>query len=407
MMEDPLHPQEEEEDFAHVPFDDDEEEEDQRHLAGSGAPNDDSLLQLSLQGGGAEISGLDTSGLLLSSGLDDSREEPDTAGNKRAAEGDTKRKRRKRRKIVVDNNSTELSTDHIRAMLSDTSDIVKRQVHPADITDDDDEEKRGNAGAAAKIVPILTQPFLADDGHLHPILAGLWRENFYGAMDQPCPFEKLDDDDVEQARKAAPFQDNEEEASQSDMEDQQRHRPNNNGDDSQMMMDEEEDFPAPELDDEEEEDMAPILDDSEEDEVHHHHRRHGDSELGDLGLVNELQIDSEDEEDEENREAVGEHTGTTKWHKHTVKVLKLLQSRIQPSEGGSNLDQDHEAEAKPTSLEFGELAKNVNRRTAASCFMECLQLKTWDFIDLAQDDEYGPIVISGGPRFQEAPPNDA
>ena len=34
------------------------------------------------------------------------------------------------------------------------------------------------------------------------------------------------------------------------------------------------------------------------------------------------------------------------------------------------------------------------------------QLKTWDFVELAQDEEYGPIIISAGPRFLEAPPND-
>jgi len=35
------------------------------------------------------------------------------------------------------------------------------------------------------------------------------------------------------------------------------------------------------------------------------------------------------------------------------------------------------------------------------------QLKTWDFLELAQDEEYGPITISAGPRFHEAPPNEA
>jgi hypothetical protein len=350
-------PQEEEEvDFAHVPFDEEEEEE-QQPANGAGAANDDSLLRLSHEGGGADISGLDTSGL---SGLDESREEQDAAGSKRAATETPKRKRRKRRKVVIDNDSTELSNEHIRTMLADTSDIVKRQAHPADVDDEDTKDSR----AAAAFVPILTQPFLADDGHLHPELAALWKNSFYRALDQPCPFEKrVDEGDVEQVRQAPNQDHNDEEASRSDMEDNVA-MPN------KEMEEEEEpdDFPAPDFDQEEEEDqVAPAFDDSEQEEDIVHHHMDGDG-LGDLGLVNELQIDSEDEDDEENREAVGEHTGT-KWHKHTVKVLKLLQSRLRAPEGE---DLDEEEEEKPTSLEFGELAKNVNRRTAASFFMECL-----------------------------------
>jgi hypothetical protein len=354
-MMDDLNPlrqdEEEEEDFAHVPFDDEEEEE----QPAAAAANDDSLLRLS-HGGGTDISGLDTSGL---SGLDESREE-DATNSKRAATETPKRKRRKRRKVVIDNNSTELSNEHIRSMLADTSDIVKRQVHPADIDDEEGKDSR----AAAAFVPILTQPFLADDGHLHPELAALWNDNFYRALDKPCPFEKREDEgDVEQVRQA-PNDPNDEEASRSDMED---NGPVPTMDDQEMEEEEPEDFAAPQLDEEEEEDnLVTGFDFEEEEEVIHHH---GDGDgLGDLGLVNELQIDSQDEDGEENREAVGEHTGT-KWHKHTVKVLKLLQSRMRATDAE---DLDEEEEEKPTSLEFGELAKNVNRRTAASCFMECL-----------------------------------
>ena len=124
------------------------------------------------------------------------------------------------------------------------------------------------------------------------------------------------------------------------------------------------------MDDEEKEDIASALDDSEQEDAAHLH--HGDEELGDLGLVNELQINSEDkDEDKKNQEDVGERTGT-KWHKHTVKVLKLLQSRLRAPEDNENEDDEDEETIKPTFLEFAELAKNVNRRTAASCFMECL-----------------------------------
>jgi cohesin complex subunit SCC1 len=128
-----------------------------------------------------------------------------------------------------------------------------------------------------------------------------------------------------------------------------------------------------------------------------------DTEFGDLGLVNELQIDSEEEDDDENREAIGEHTGN-KWHKHTVKVLGLLQKRMRPPEVD---DEDEEGNTKPTELTFQQMSQNCTRRTAASVFFELLQLKTWDFIELDQPEAYGDIDISAGVRFQEAPPNRA
>ena len=121
-----------------------------------------------------------------------------------------------------------------------------------------------------------------------------------------------------------------------------------------------------------------------------------------MGLVNELQIDSEEEEedddDDEHREAIGDASSTaTKWHKHTVKVLELLQKRMKP-------EQDTTLEL-PTSLGFDQISQNCTRRTAASVFFEMLQLKTWDFIELEQPEAYGDISISAGVRFQETPPN--
>lgn len=322
-------------DFAHVPFDDEEEEEDQPAVH----PNDDSLLQLSASGA-ADISGL------ASPGLDDSREE---SSLKRAAESAVKRKRRKRRKVVIDNDNTELTNEHIKSMLADTSDIVKRMRHPADVDDDEDEAEKANKVA---FVPIVTRPFMADDGHLHPQLVALWQDSFHRALDRPCPYERQENtEDVEHARQAA--QDDEEASKTSDLMDQGP-VPNLNDEEEEEEPD---DFAPPPMDDEEEEEdpiNPPMDSDSEQEE----------NLIGDLGLVNELQL-AEDEE-EEDREAVGEHTGT-KWHKHTVKVLKLLQNRMRPQD-----QEDEEGEEKPAALEFGDLAKNVNRRTAASCFIECL-----------------------------------
>jgi cohesin complex subunit SCC1 len=132
-----------------------------------------------------------------------------------------------------------------------------------------------------------------------------------------------------------------------------------------------------------------------------------DTEWSDLGLVNELQIDSEadeeDDDDDEHREAIGDSSSTnSKWHKHTVKVLELLQRRMRSDEQNDN---DDEGEQKPTVLQFQQISHNCTRRTAASVFFELLQLKTWDFIDLEQPEAYGDISIAAGVRFQEAPPN--
>ena len=52
----------------------------------------------------------------------------------------------------------------------------------------------------------------------------------------------------------------------------------------------------------------------------------------------------------------------------------------------------------PEQVRFGELTKNVvSRRNTASVFFEMLQLKTWEIIDLDQDEAYnGDITISPG-----------
>jgi cohesin complex subunit SCC1 len=113
----------------------------------------------------------------------------------------------------------------------------------------------------------------------------------------------------------------------------------------------------------------------------------------DLGMVNELQVEDEGDDDE-TRQALGDKEGTAqKWHQHTVKVLQMLQRTIGD-------DNEHVQE-----VSYDALSKNCSRRTAASVFFELLQLKTWDFIEIDQQDPYGDIEISAGVRFQEAPPN--
>ena len=56
----------------------------------------------------------------------------------------TKRKRRRRR-IEIDNEQTELLSEHIKAMLRNTSDIVKQnRIHPADYVLPEENEEEGD-----------------------------------------------------------------------------------------------------------------------------------------------------------------------------------------------------------------------------------------------------------------------
>ena len=45
------------------------------------------------------------------------------------------------------------------------------------------------------------------------------------------------------------------------------------------------------------------------------------------------------------------------------------------------------------SVSFEELTAGANKRTAAACFLEILQLKTWDYVDTIQKSPYAPIAI--------------
>lgn len=437
---------EEDVDFANVPFEDDADE---AAMAMDTTPDQqpprDSSLLLHLSD---DVSALETSATIgFGAGIEDSSmtgKRKSTMTNEGDKDNDNDEttdappqriKRRKRRKVIIDNDATELSNEHIRDMLADTSDLISRQPHPADsvMREDYDEEDVDDANQNKDrsqrqedkgfVVPSLTQPFLADSGYLHPSLTRLWKQNFYRALDLPCPFETIElHDDVEQVLQEQQPQDQQamgdEGEENSDMERSSLMQAGSDdkkddaGDENELEPPD--DFVPPPMDEEgeEEEEDGPIVpnldDDSEQEQVVPHRATGRSSSIGDLGLVNELELEDEDEDDiddPEQREALGEHVGN-KWHKHTVKVLKLLQSRLRTLDSDEDDDEEQEA-SKPTFLEFGELAKNVNRRTAASCFMECLQLKTWDFLELVQDEEYGPITITAGPRFHEAPPNEA
>ena len=52
------------------------------------------------------------------------------------------------------------------------------------------------------------------------------------------------------------------------------------------------------------------------------------------------------------------------------------------------------AGASGGTVQFSELTAGVNRRSAAVCFLEILQLKTWGELELQQNQPYDEIEIS-------------
>jgi len=114
-----------------------------------------------------------------------------------------------------------------------------------------------------------------------------------------------------------------------------------------------------------------------------------------LGAVNDL----EEEISGESRQEQGDTlvSSGSKWHKHTVKVLDMLKK---------NMTSDEDDGEKPKDLSYDKLSYGVSRRTACGVFFELLQLKTWDFIELSQEESYSDIKIAPGVRFDEAPPTE-
>lgn len=101
-----------------------------------------------------------------------------------------------------------------------------------------------------------------------------------------------------------------------------------------------------------------------------------------LGLVNDFLND----EDETPRQEAGDQavSSTTKWHKHTIAVFNILKRNV-----------DINDPTKPSNISFDDLADSrASRRTAVGLFFELLQLKTWDFIELEQEEAYSGIKVS-------------
>jgi cohesin complex subunit SCC1 len=409
----------------------------------------DSSLRLSLdttQDGGARRS-VGIGGLELD-GAKGERKRGATAGP---------RTRRKRRKIVIDNEATELSSERIKDMLANTSDIVRQDIrHPADwieppSSQDSDEIaplggfmklRRKSRGIILENLPydrLLARPNLGDDGCLAPELVELWQRNAARVLGKShLPFRMrgkageqqrreraakiMEEAAEEEARRKKAEQEGEKEADEVEVGRFAEGGADASGsgsgaDQSEFPLpDDEEGFPP--MDDEE--DMHPptglddeIIGDRGMDETGGFAEDMALMQADDrsvasdfsLGAVNDLDSANDDNEDE--RQAAGgeETSSQAKWHKHTVKVLTMLKRNMANPDEIMDAEGDNEGpKKKPTQLSYDKLSNGCSRRTAAGVFFELLQLKTWDFIELEQDESYGDIVVTAGSRFKECPP---
>jgi len=394
------------------------------------------------------IGGLDAD--LEEQQVEDELKTPKKATPRKRRESTGPKRRRKRRRVAIDNDMTELSSEHIKNMLRDTGDIVlEHRVHPADyVVDAEDDNavsyvqrpwklRRGEATSAISSLSyerLLARPNLADDGALAPQLLNLWIRNASRLEGKSFPFEMRGEAGVEQLEEReeeAKEQAAEEEVEKPDDEPEDnledveivRHNDESNaeGDISRLSTDisqlakndqeEEEEIPFPQdfeeeipfpMDEEEfgmpmqEEDVNPVVDQSGMESP----TRSDDGSVFSLGAVNDLEQDLQDDPRQEHGDELV--SSTTKWHKHTVKVLKMLQNSMTSGQE----EEDEEGEEKATQLSYDKLSYGISRRTACGVFFELLQLKTWDFIELDQDKSYEDIKITPGVRFNEAAPTD-
>ena len=71
-------------------------------------------------------------------------------------------------------------------------------------------------------------------------------------------------------------------------------------------------------------------------------------------------------------------------------------------DGGSLADLTRGEGSKASPLSFRALSERSATRIAATSFFQLLVLKSWDVIDVQQDEAYGDILISRTARFAEA-----
>jgi chromatin segregation and condensation protein Rec8/ScpA/Scc1 (kleisin family) len=92
-------------------------------------------------------------------------------------------------------------------------------------------------------------------------------------------------------------------------------------------------------------------------------------------------------------------------------MCKLLRTRVAAVEKKQQQQQEEEGGREggrlpvPT-VALSQITRNARRTKAANLFWEVLQLKTWDFIECAQETAYGEVVIRPAARFHEAIPGE-
>jgi hypothetical protein len=322
----------------------------------------------------------------------------DSQKKRRKSEGQKRMK--KRRKIVIDNDNTQLSGEYIRAMLDDTSDIVlENRVHPADFVAGDDElRKMRDPRDQVPLDQVMLRPQLADDGGLATELLDLWTRKTRQARGLKKKVSLR-----EEASQSLDMKDN----SRLEIEDVEigrRARESEHEEGRSSLMNEEENLMDqdayilsidPDLED------IPVPFDEEIENAIVENEKGIESSPGsrlELGLVNDFEEDIDiDPRQGPGTEAV---SSDSKWHKHTVKVFSVLKNQM------CQIDENVEESKALGELSFKKLSIGCSRRTAVSVFFELLQLKTWDFIELEQDQSYGDIKIAPGIRFHESAPSN-
>ena len=393
--------------------------------------------------GDLEISGLDENGEESSKSTASSKSAKKKK-RKDAANKKGPKRMKKRRKIVIDNNATELSSDHMKAMLRDTSDIVLQNVPDLaawpreDDGGDDDDAYVGICPALQRLPTerLLARPCIGDDGGLAPELLALWMRNTVrveGKTGTQLPFrmrgargreqrgaaaervmeeearrqleEEDEDGEVERARSQ---QQGEEEEGGEPREDDELDF-GGGGDDFNLDEDRaaEDDLETP-FDVKDEFGAVEYKNDDLADDDDLSQRSDGSN--FSLGAVNDLEKELYDvdegedgEEESEERQALGEEAAHThKWHKHTVRVFGILKRQMR-SEDDDGEGADEEGDEKPTELSYNKLSSGCSRRTAAGVFFEMLQLKTWDYVEV-RESLFFFLGLSIWSAFAKPPP---
>jgi len=427
-----------------MPFDDEGSQQPQ-------AGRDSSILNLSTstglqdsRAGGDSIGGLDmdlsTEGQPPAGTTEETVEQPEAAAKKKKKRKPAGPKRmRKRRKVIIDNEETELTSDHIKDMLRDQTDILlSHRSHPADWIEEGEEETTTSKSALHEERPLLLRalpyerllgrPALGDDGALAPELLNVWKRNAARLEGKPNPIRmrgtageaqrrQLAEQEVEEAAKK-------EAQEEQEVEDVEVGRQGEAGRDSEGgLLDEEdqpmptdEDFPPPDEQGEFppddigempfDEEAQPLQDDVDGMPQIPDDNRSLDSRESaiSLGAVNDALGEDILEGEDDPRQAAGSDlvSSSSKWHKHTVKVYSILRQNM-ASHAEEEKDEE-EQKKKASELSYFKLSHDCSRRTAAGVFFELLQLKTWDFIELDQDESYEDITITPGEKFGENPP---